>query len=375
MTSTIKICHLTSAHPRFDIRIYQKECMSLVPHFETHLVVADNLGDATKNGIHFHDVGKETGRMKRFLHTPKKVLKKALEIDAEVYHFHDPDLLLIAKKLKRNGKIVIYDAHEDVEKQLLSKPYLSAWKAKIVSRTFANYERKIVKYLDAIITATPTIRDKFNTFHHQVVDINNYPLMHELFTEQSDWSAKKPQVAYVGGISRIRGIIEAVIALEHVNRHDPILQLVGAFSEPETATITRQQKGFEKVNERGTLSRSEVKQVLSDCMAGIVTFLPVPNHIEAQPNKMFEYMSAGIPVIGSRFPLWQDILEKNDCGLCVDPTKPAEIGQAIEFILDNPIRAKEMGDNGVRAIRSHYNWESEQEKLVLLYKKLVQPHG
>jgi glycosyltransferase involved in cell wall biosynthesis len=371
MEKSIKICHLTSAHPRFDIRIFHKECVYLARHFETHLVVADNLGNELKNNINIHDVGKETSRLKRFARTPKKVLKKALEIDADIYHFHDPDLLLIAKNLHRRGKKVIYDAHEDVEKQLLSKPYLSPWKARIASRLFARFEKKVLRYIAAVVTATPAIRDKFEALHKEVIDINNFPLMHELFSEEVDWNLKKPQIAYVGGISRIRGILEVISALEHVNRDDQFLQLVGPFSENETAKIARSLNGFSKVIELGTLNRAEVKEVLANSMAGIVTFLPVPNHIEAQPNKMFEYMSAGIPVIGSRFPLWQEILEKNDCGICVDPTKPQEIASAIEFIFSNPERAKEMGLNGLKAIRSKYNWETEQEKLVALYQKLI----
>ena len=371
MSKPIKICHLTSAHPRFDIRIYRKECISLQKDFDVHLIVADDKGDQEIEGLHIFDVGKETGRLNRFLKTPKKILKKALSVDAAVYHLHDPDLLLIANKLKKKDKIVIFDAHEDIPKQLLSKPYLSKWKSRIASKLFGKYEKRVTAKLDIIITATPVIRDKFLQFHKNVIDINNYPLMNELYAEKSDWSHKKEQVAYVGGISKIRGILEVISSLSHLKSEHKILQLVGEFSEKETYESALKTEGFEKVNQLGFLSREEVKTILDESMAGVVTFLPVPNHIDAQPNKMFEYMSAGIPVIGSKFPLWQEIIEGNSCGICVNPNEPREIAEAFQYIFDHPEKAAEMGENGVSAIRTRYNWEAEEIKLISKYKEVL----
>lgn len=366
-----KICHLTSAHPRFDIRIFTKECLSLAKEFDVFLVVADGKGDETISDIQIIDVGQETGRINRFRKTPKKVLNQALKIDAEIYHLHDPDLLTIATKLKRVGKIVIFDAHEDIPKQLLSKPYLSKWKAKIVSKLFAVYEKSITKKLDYIITATPIIRDKFLAFHTSVIDINNFPLEGELHTGKSNWDYKKKKLAYVGGISKIRGIEEVILSLKHVEGDDQILQLVGEFSESETSKRAHLIPSFERVNELGFLTREDVKNLLAECMAGIVTFLPVPNHIDAQPNKMFEYMSAGLPVIGSNFPLWKEIIEGNKCGICVDPTQPKEIAKAIQYIFDHPEEAEEMGENGIAAIQRKYNWSAEEKKLISTYQSIL----
>jgi glycosyltransferase involved in cell wall biosynthesis len=113
-----------------------------------------------------------------------------------------------------------------------------------------------------------------------------------------------------------------------------------------------------------------VREVLSHAMAGLVTFLPLPNHVDAQPNKMFEYMSAGLPVIASHFPLWREIIEGNDCGLCVDPEQPAEIAAAIDRLVGDPTFARRLGDNSRAAVRRTYNWEAEQLKLIALYDRL-----
>jgi len=106
-------------------------------------------------------------------------------------------------------------------------------------------------------------------------------------------------------------------------------------------------------------------------MAGLVLYHPVPNHTDAQPNKLFEYMSAGIPVISSNFPLWKEIVEGHQCGICVDPLKPDEIAKAIQWILDNPEKAKKMGENGRRAVEEKYNHTVEEKKLLTLYKLLL----
>ena len=129
--------------------------------------------------------------------------------------------------------------------------------------------------------------------------------------------------------------------------------------------------GWACVNALGFLSREQMRQTLSRSVAGIVTFLPVPNHIDAQPNKIFEYMSAGLPVIASHFPLWREIIEGNECGLCVDPLDPAAIAAAMDRLVENPDLARRMGENGRRAVHERYNWGVEEKKLLALYGKLL----
>jgi glycosyltransferase involved in cell wall biosynthesis len=110
---------------------------------------------------------------------------------------------------------------------------------------------------------------------------------------------------------------------------------------------------------------------LEDADAGLVCFLPAPNHVEAGPNKLFEYMAAGLPVIASDFPAWRPIVEGNDCGLCVDPADPAAIARAILYLAENPGRRAEMGANGRRAVMERYNWEAEGRRLIAAYERLT----
>jgi glycosyltransferase involved in cell wall biosynthesis len=119
------------------------------------------------------------------------------------------------------------------------------------------------------------------------------------------------------------------------------------------------------------VGREGVREVLGRSVAGLVTFHPLPNHIDAQPNKMFEYMSAGIPVIASDFPLWREIIAGNQCGLCVDPNNPTAIAAAIQYLVLHPHEARRMGENGRKAVLDRYNWSAEEQKLFRLYEDIL----
>ena len=187
----ICVAHLTTAHSRYDTRIFLKMCSSLTKQYDVYLVVSDGLDDEVKNKVNIVDVGARTGgRLSRMTKTVNKVFKKAVELDAHIYHLHDPELLPIGLKLKKIGKKVIFDSHEDVPKQMLGKPYLNAPLRRLIGAVFGMYEGYSCARFDAIIAATPYIRDKFLEINTNSVDVNNFPLLDEL-ANASDWSGKK----------------------------------------------------------------------------------------------------------------------------------------------------------------------------------------
>lgn len=366
-----KIVHLTSAHPRYDTRIFIKECLSLTKAgYQVSLIVADGFGDEVKNNVCIYDVGTSFGRLKRMFVTTGRVFTKAKNLNADIYHLHDPELIPIGLKLKKLGKKVIFDAHEDVPKQLLGKPYLNMFSKKILSLMFSLFERWACKSFDSIITATPFIRDKFLLINSNTVDVNNFPVLGELENIEGIWSDKINQVCYIGGVSTIRGIKEIVAAMALVS-HQTRLQLGGTFSEKNLAEEVKQYKGWLQVDELGFVDREGVRKILTESVVGLVTLYPVINYIDALPVKMFEYMSAGIPVIASDFPLWRKIIDESGCGICVNPLEPREIAKAIDYLVENPDIAKEMGENGKKAIYDQYNWTIEAKKLLNVYLSIV----
>jgi len=368
----IKITHLTSAHKRYDTRIFIKMCSSLakVAKYEVFLVVADGLGDEIENSVNIVDIGAKCGgRISRMTTTVKKVYAKAVALDSDIYHLHDPELIPIGLKLKKLGKKVIFDAHEDLPKQLLGKPYLNKFLLTILSKTFSTYENYACKNFDAIITATPYIRDKFLEINKNSVDINNFPILDELASTIS-WNEKKDEICYVGSIAKIRGIKELVKSMEGIK--EIRLNLAGKFSEQDIENEVKRYEGWNKVNELGFLDREGIVEVLHKSKVGIVTLHPIINYFDALPVKMFEYMAAGLPVVSSNIELWKEIVEGNSCGICVDPLNPQEIADAINYLVSHPQKADEMGQNGKKAILEKYNWAIEEEKLYKVYKGLEQ---
>ncbi|CAJ94835.1 putative glycosyl transferase [Cupriavidus necator] len=364
------VAHLTSVHPRYDDRIFLKHCRSLAANgYRVSLVVADGNGDESRDGVLITDVGTLPGRVNRVFRTTARVLRRAIKLNADIYHLHDPELIPIGLRLKSMGKRVIYDSHEDVPKQLLSKPYLGPTRLRALAGAFSMYERQVCRRFDGIVAATPYIRDKFLPINPCTVDINNFPILDELGGPVR-WEDKRAEVCYLGGINSSRGIRETLMALE-LMRSGARLNLAGRFGDRALESEVRATTGWSSVNDLGYLDRAGVRAVLERSVAGLVTLHPIINFLDALPVKMFEYMAAGIPPIASNFPLWREIVEQSDSGICVDPLDPKAIADAVDYLVTHPHEARRMGENGRRNVVRKYNWAIEQDKLLQFYERLL----
>ena len=213
----LKVCHMTSAHTQEDIRIFHKECVSLAQAgYETYLVSSGTKYE--KNGVHMIGIGEpEQSRRKRMTQYTRKVYKAAKEVDADVYHFHDPELLPYGLKLKKNGKKVIFDSHEDVSAQIKDKTWIPKPIRKMVSGIYRAYETYTVKQLDAVVAATPHIAESFKDRCKTVVVVNNYPKLDDIVFHETPFSEREAIVCYAGGIDELRGENIMIEAMKDAN--------------------------------------------------------------------------------------------------------------------------------------------------------------
>lgn len=354
---------MSSAHKWNDVRILLKECTSLKnAGYNTYFVVEGDSKD--EKGIHIVGCGEQpVSRKERIRTFSDKIYRTALSLDCDVYHIHDPELLPFALKLKEKGKKVIFDSHEDVSGQILSKYWIPSVFRWFISKVYWWYESWAVRKIDAVVTATPHIATLFAKRHPVVEVVNNYPMLNDIIFQEKIFSERGKNVCYAGGINAIRGeriMVDAVDGLSGIK-----LILAGPRDEGG-ANYER-----ENVIYTGKFTRKEVNEIYGNCRAGLILFQPEPNHIKAKPNKMFEYMAAGLPIICSDFPLWREIVEGCGCGICVDPTDSNAVREACKYLVGNPDIAQEMGKRGYEAVIKQYNWKNEEEKLLKLYKKVL----
>ena len=364
-----KVVHLTSVHPRYDTRIFLKMCRSLVTAgYDVALIVAEGNGDEIKEGVAVYDVGKAKGRIDRMLNVTRRVLKKAKELDAGIYHIHDPELIPAGLWLKRNGKKVIFDSHEDVSAQTLSKHYIWPPLRRAIAGTYALFEKIACRRFDAIVAATPHIARHFMG-HPNCTVVRNYPIPEEFVVDTVERSPDSRLFAYVGGVSRLRGAREMIEAVKLAECSINLI-VAGDWEDETLLNECRRLVPAESLSILGNIGRADVRALLGRARAGLVLFKPSGNHIHSQPNKLFEYMSAGIPVVASNFPLWREIVEGNGCGICVNPLDIKAIADAMAWLVSNQAEARQMGENGRHAITNKFNWQREVPKLLTLYKEV-----
>jgi len=364
----ITIAHLSSVHPARDVRILQKECSSLVQAgYQVTLVIPHDQSEVV-NGVQILALPKPRQRFQRMTQTAWQVYRTALTLNADLYHLHDPELLPWGQLLRLSGKPVIYDMHENVPAALLTKPWLRPWLRSAVAALQQITERVWLTGLNVIFAET-----SYAPIYHWVkrsTIVLNMPLVDHLLALSASKQAH-PTVSYIGGVSAIRGSSVTVEALSLLKQQGRTVhwECIGPATNTHLVELQARisAEGLNGIRFYGYLPATEGWPLIARCHIGLAILQPVPNYRESYPTKLFEYMALGLPVITSNFPLYQAIVEKEQCGLCVDPTSPAAVAQAIAWLFDHPAEAQAMGERGRQAVRERYNWQHEQHKLLEFY--------
>jgi glycosyltransferase involved in cell wall biosynthesis len=364
----MKVVHFTTSHDHKDARIFLRECCSLAAWgFQTHLI-APGAPEAKIKGVYIHKTPKfGSGILTRSIKGVMIIIGMLRNIKADVYHFHDFGLIPVGLLLKITGSKIVYDVHEDFPRVVLDREYIPKSFHRFVSKFVESVEAFSAKYFDGIVTVNQSIKIRFDRIGCPVVIATNYPDLSSSYFSVVDWSQKERAVCYCGGLNKTLGLFTIINSIKHI---DAKLLLAGWFSPSYQREQAEEMTSWSQVEYLGHISRKEVNKVYERSMAGLVLYLPSGNTIDAMPNKMFEYMAAGIPVIASNFPVWKKIIEGNECGVCVDPLDEIQVARTIQWILDNPTEAKRMGVNGRRIVEEKFNWRIESKKLLSFYQLL-----
>ena len=365
-----KICHLTSVHTIRDPRIFHKQCKSLAGRGREVALIACHDRAEIIDGVRIVPIDRASGRLDRMTRVGFRVYRAAVREQADLYHFHDPELLWVGALLRLRGLRVVYDVHEDVPKQIMGKHWIPRRWRPLVSKAFALVEQAGARIVDGIVAATPSIARKFPAGKTAVVQ--NFP---ESSFARADGRGvplgERPDAfVYTGGLMDIQGVRQMAQALALLPE-SMTGTVAGTFHPAALEEEIAAMPGWRHVRFLGQVPRTEIVHAMDRARAGLVLNHPTVNYVDAYSTKMFEYMARGLPVVCSNFPLWVDIVSGADCGIAVDPRDPQAIADAIRSLSDDPERARRLGENGRRAIAERYNWQAELSKLEALYRKVA----
>jgi glycosyltransferase involved in cell wall biosynthesis len=368
--ATHKIRHLTSVHSVRDPRIFHKECKSLSGLGHDVALIACHERAEVVDGIRIVPIDPPRHRSDRVVRVGWQVYRAAARERADVYHFHDPELMWVGALLKLGGSRVIYDVHEDLPKQIIGKPYIPAWARPLVSRVAAIAEKLTAQIVDGIVAATPTIARRFPA--GKTVVVQNFPeaSFASIDAGATPFADRSDAFVYTGGLMEVQGVREMAEAFALLPG-GMTGTVAGTFHVPELEMQVAAMPGWQRVRFLGQVPRAEVLRVMGNARCGLVLNHPTVNYVEAYATKMFEYMARGMPVVCSDFPLWVDIVTTADCGIAVDPRSPRAIADAIRRLAGDAVLARRLGDNGRRAVAERFNWEAELTKLEALYRRVA----
>ncbi|MED3655563.1 glycosyltransferase [Heyndrickxia sporothermodurans] len=368
-----KVVHITTVHHPYDTRIYHKECLSLQrSKYDVSLIAPMEKKDFTKDTeINMISIKKRNKRLFRMILSTFEAYRLAKKVKADCYHIHDPELLPAAWLLKNKNNVVIYDIHEDYVTSIKQKEYIPKPIRNILSSLYTFIEKTLSRKMKLCL-AEKYYKDKYPTG----TCILNYPHLNKKLVNYS-WGNDpvENKLLYTGNVTIDRG------ALVHAQipriDHSMTVHYIGKCSRiiaKKVYDILGEYKdnivieGIEKFIEREEIDRAYLSQ---KWLAGLALFPPTEHYKKKELTKFFEYMSAGIPIICSNFPLWRNFIDKYNCGIAVDPYNKNEIKQAIDYLKENPAVARRMGLNGKKAVIDELNWAHEEEKLLRWYEEIL----
>nr|WP_296378220.1 glycosyltransferase [Winogradskyella sp.] len=350
------------------MRIFIKECKSIAKaDYDVTLIVADGLGDEKISNVNIIDVGEVKGRFSRALLSSNKVYKRAKSICADIYHFHDPELMFYGLMLKSKTRKVVYDIHEDLAKQLEIKPWLNKFLKPITIKLFKVIEGFVAKKMDGLIVPQPYMKLKYLKYNDNTVLVENFVILDEKKTDiEVDYSTTT--AFHAGALTEERGLLNMLKVYSNIKKPNRLI-LAGNINS-KTLNELKNFNEYENIEYLGLIPFDDVSKYYQISSIGLILYNNVGQYYLSYAIKLFEYMRNGIPVIMPDFGEWIEFNKKNNCGINVDPTNHNEVVKAIEYLNNNPEEKKKLGANGRKSVKNKYNWNLAENRLLNLYQNL-----
>ena len=375
----MKICHITTVHPAQDARIFYRMCRALAARNHDVVLIAPETFTAEPRlrPSHYNDRLGGAGRLRR---SGALALEAALGEEADLYHFHDPELIPMALmlKMRRRNRVVVYDVHEDYPSMMRHKHWLPPWTrpAAAVSARLANWIAAHV--LDGIVTADGGVAADFekagtaNVFVHY-----NFPPAD--FASRNNPGPVSPSwdLVYIGGLSQRTGIFIVFDALRILAQRGlrPTLRLAGyTDGEAGWAAIDAALRALglhSQVKFDGRIAHSEVPGWLQRGRIGLVPLQAVPKFMKNIPTKMFEYWACGLPVLASDLPPARQFVVEGENGYRFAPASATHLAERLAHLLRHPDICLRLGHNGRAMIESHWNNDQQVAGLIGFYENLL----
>lgn len=362
------VVHVSSVHSWSDNRVHYRECVTLAEAgLRVTLVAVRSTTDAPRSAVDVIELPRMPRAARVILGSARAVMA-GLRTKAPIVHLHDPELVWAIPLLRALRRQVIYDAHEDLPRQVAGKAYIPR-PLRPVAVAVAHAAVRVAALSNRVVAATPTIATNFPK--GDVTVVRNYPVLRSEEAQARPAHLRRATVAYVGLIAPTRGAHVMVDAAAHgAFPQGWRLTMAGPMSS-ELLEDLRSRPGWAATDYLGQVPPDKARDLLLDATVGFVLLEDKPAHRDALPTKMFEYLAAGLPVIVSDFPLWREIVHDGDCGLVVDPTSPAEVAAAVSRYANDPELVARHSANARRLAVEELNWQREGETLVGLYRELT----
>ncbi|MBN1943215.1 MAG: glycosyltransferase family 4 protein [Phycisphaerae bacterium] len=371
----VRACHITTVHPTFDVRIFFKECRSLAEAgFDVHLVACHD-HDEVVDGVKIHALPKPPNRIARLLLWPIRAFFKAVRVGADIYHLHDPELVPLAVLLKyTTGATIIFDFHEDIAGQILTK----FWVPKPLRWALSSAVRLLNSL--ALIGMGVIETDMIEDYYRQPKQsVRNLPLLDRssiCVRNRSDFEGPA-KLVYVGGVSELRGAM-AMLQLAAKLRDrggDFELEIIGQPDRPELAV---QMADFVRANHLtdcvrilGPKPYPEAMQAIRRATMGLCFLAPIPNYSYSLSTKILEYMAYGVPVVVSDVPCCRQYMEYTRGGLIVDLEDVDGIAEQTASLLGDPDRMLAISRRSQQMVLNELNWRHEARLLLRFYRRMI----